>query len=415
MTIFDIGAILLALAAVFGYVNHRFLKLPPTIGLMLIALVSSLGVIAADRLFPSLELAETSSSFIQQIEFSEVLMHGMLSFLLFSGALHINLSNLLEKKWTIGSLATVGVLMSTGIVGAGIYFLVQALSLPFEIPLLHCLIFGALISPTDPISVLGILKTTGASKSLQAKIAGESLFNDGVGVVVFVGLIAAAGLGRQEEIRGLGLLTFFLQEVAGGAVLGYVFGYIAYRALKSINNYQLEVLITLALVMFVYALCFWVHASGPIAVVVAGLLIGNQGKKFAMSEKTADHIEKFWELIDGIMNAVLFLLIGLEILALSFEARYLAVSLAAIPLVLLARWISVLFPVQILRRFHVFSPGAVTILTWGGLRGGISVALALSLPAFAGRDLFLVCTYVIVLFSIVAQGLSIKKVILKFQ
>ena len=413
MSIIDIvklAAAILTLSAVFGYINHRWLKFPHTIGLVVIALLASMGTIAVDLMVPALHLKATAAGLLGRIDLTETLMHGMLSLLLFAGAMHVNLDILAERKWAIGSMATIGVMMSTFIVGAGSWLMLDLLGI--GLPFAWCLVFGALISPTDPVAVLGILKTVNVPESLEAKIAGESLFNDGVGVVVFTILVAVAvGTGGGEAFGAADMAKLFLVETVGGALIGLVFGYIAYRAMLSIDEHNLEVLITLALVFLITAIAQAVHASAPIAAVVAGLLIGNHGTRFAMSDKTAMHVRTFWSLIDEILNSVLFLIIGFEVLALALDGRTLIAAALAIPLVLAARFVSVATPVGLLRVREQFTTGAVRVLTWGGLRGGISVALALSLPAGPAKEEILVITYGVVIFSIIVQGLTIGKVV----
>lgn len=413
MSIFDIASALVLLAALFGYLNLRFLKLPPTIGLMIIALVSSLAVILMDHIAPSYHMRDIISNFIGQIDLNETFMGGMLAFLLFAGALHVNLNDLYEDRFTIASLATVGVIISTILTGYATYYILNMAG--HEISLLYALVFGALISPTDPVAVIGILKTAGTSKSLNAKITGESLFNDGVGIVIFIILAAAASAGPDAGFSFLDVTVLFFREAFGGALLGFVFGYAAYLAMKSIDNYQIEVLITLALVMSTYSVASMLHMSGPIAEVVAGLLVGNHGKRLAMSSTTIDHVEKFWSLIDEILNAVLFLLIGLEVFTIEFRFTYMISGLLVIPTLLAARFISVSIPIILLRFKKKFSTGVIRILTWSGLRGGISVALVLSLPPFKGRELLLTCTYIVVLFSIIIQGLTLKPFVQRIQ
>jgi len=413
MSIFDIASALVLLAALFGYLNLKFLKLPPTIGLMIIALVSSLSIILLDQISPSYHMRDIISEFVGQVDLNEALMKGMLAFLLFAGALHVNFEDLYERKFTIAGLATVGVIISTILTGYAAYYIFKLVGL--EIPLIYTLVFGALISPTDPVAVISILKTTRTSKSLEAKITGESLFNDGVGIVIFIILVAFASAGPEAGFSIQDVTVLFIREAFGGALLGFVFGYVAYTALKSIDNYQTEVLITLALVMSTYTAASLLHMSGPIAEVVAGLLVGNHGKRFAMSSTTIDHVEKFWSLLDGILNAVLFLLIGLEVFAIQFNFTYLISGLLIIPTLLAIRFISVSIPISLLRFKREFSQGVIRILTWSGLRGGISVALVLSLPPFEGRDLLLTCTYLVVLFSIIVQGLTLKPFINRIQ
>ena len=404
MEVLDLAALLLTLAAIFSYINFRFLKLPTTIGIMLIAMLISISLVVLGHCgFESIQ--NKATVVLEGIDFNKALMHGMLSFLLFSGALHVNLEDLDQHKWIISILATFGVVMSTFMVGsiAWMVFLLIGLKLPF----IYCLLFGSLIAPTDPIAVIGILKKAGVPKSLETKITGESLFNDGVAVVVFL-VIMGIVTGGHDVTAGH-IMLLFMEEAVGGVLFGLAIGWIAYRMLKSVDNYQVEVLITLALVMGGYALANAIHVSGPIAMVVAGIFIGNRGRLFAMSEKTREHLDSFWELIDEILNAVLFLLIGLEILVLTVKGNYLIAGLIMIPVVLLARFISVGVPVTFMRRVRDFSPHAVKIMTWGGLRGGISVALALSLPNGPEREALLTVTYIIVIFSILVQGLTIER------
>ncbi|MFQ5850670.1 MAG: cation:proton antiporter [Candidatus Binatia bacterium] len=403
MNLFETSAILLTLAALFSYLNERYVRLPATIGLMLIALLMSLGLIGLGEL--GLGVEAQARTLLADIDFSATLLHGMLGFLLFAGALHVNLEDLLQQKWVISSLATAGVLISAFIVGGLTWLAFQRLGL--ELPLIYCLLFGALISPTDPIAVLGILKSARAPKSLETKITGESLFNDGVGVVVFVVVLGIAEGG--DELGMAKVVLLFAKEALGGVLCGLATGLLAYWMLKSVDNYPVEILITLALVTGGYALAEALDLSAPIAIVVMGLLIGNHGRALAMSEKTCEHVDTFWELVDEILNAVLFVLIGLEVLVLPFTTAYLLAGILAVPITLLARWVSVGIPIGLLRLHREFSPNVVKIMTWGGLRGGISVALALSLPAGPGRDVILAITYTVVVFSILVQGLTIGR------
>ena len=405
MDLFNIVAILITLTALFSYINHRYIGLPVTIGVMLIALSLSLLLNFLGSF--GFGLKQHAEMLLGSIQLDKALLHGMLSFLLFAGALHININDLAERKWSIGSLATFGTIMSSFLVGTLTWWLLIQFGL--EISYSYCLLFGALISPTDPIAVLGILKTVRVPKSLKMKIAGESLFNDGVGVVVFLVILEIATGTHELNAGHIGLL--FVQETIGGALLGLGLGYLVYRMLKSVDNYQVEVLITLALVAGGYALADALHLSGPIAIVVAGLLIGNHGRLLAMSDETRHQLDTFWELVDEILNAVLFLLIGMEILILTFTKQYLLLSLLVIPFVLMARFISIGIPMALLRPFRTFTPGAVRVMTWGGLRGGISVALALSIPPCPERHVILALTYSVVLFSILVQGLTIEKLV----
>ena len=399
MRLFDIIAILISLSAVFSWLNYRVLKLPTAIGLMLSALLMSL--VLQLPIFGGLE--HQAEAMLASIDFDQTLLHGMLSFLLFAGALHVNLNDLAQQRWVIGILSTVGVVGATFLIGGGVYYLFAWLDI--DVPFIYCLLFGSLISPTDPIAVLGILKSAGAPKTLETKITGESLFNDGVAVVVF--LVLADIAAGEADVSAASIATLFFTEAIGGLVFGLVAGSLAFFMLKHIDNYQVEVLITLALVTGGYAAAEHLHLSAPIAIVVAGLLIGNHGRRAAMSDKTREHLDTFWELVDEILNAVLFVLIGLEVLVISLRDDYLLAGALAIPLILVVRLFSVGLPIGLMRPFRSFTPGVVSILTWAGLRGGISVALALSLPSGEMRDLLLTVTYVVVVFSIVVQGLTL--------
>lgn len=411
ITPFDAAAILIVLAATLGYVNHRLLKLPPSIGLTIMGAVASLIVIGIDRALPASKLGEQVLGFLAGIDFHTTLMDGMLSFLLFAGALHVDWTEMRRGSWPILVLSTIGVLISTLLVGGGFWLLTSVLGL--GLPLLWCLVFGALISPTDPVAVMGVLKRAKVSPTLEATVAGESLFNDGVGVVVFTILLAAA-LGTEPfTLARAGHL--FLVEALGGALLGLVVGWIAFRAMRSIDEYKTEVMISLAVVMGGYALASQFHVSGPVAMAVAGLLIGNHGVAHAMSDTTRDYLLKFWSLIDDILNAVLFLLIGLEVVTVPGEMRLLLLGLLAIPLVIAARAISVLAPLTAMRPLLDLGRLAPLTLIWGGLRGGISIALVLGLPEGPARSVALATTYAIVLFSVIVQGGTIERVLAAAQ
>ena len=407
LTPFDAAAILIVLAAALGYVNYRFVRLPPAIGLTVMGALASLIVIGIDRLLPASQMGEQTVAFLAAIDFHATLMDGMLSFLLFAGALHVDWTHMLRGRWPILVLSTIGVLLSTAIVGTGFYFLAAVLGL--GLPILWCLVFGALISPTDPVAVMSVLQRADVQPTLKATVAGESLFNDGVGVVVFTILLAAA-LGTEPFSVGRAA-HLFLVEAGGGVVLGLAVGWIAYRAMRSIDEYKTEVMITLAVVMGGYALARWLHVSGPIAMAVAGLLIGNHGVAYAMSDTTRDYVVKFWGLIDEILNAVLFLLIGLEVVMLTADGRLLPLGFAAIVLAIAARAVSVLLPLRAMRPLLDLGPLASATLIWGGLRGGISIALALSLPEGPARTAALAATYAIVLFSVIVQGGTIERVL----
>ncbi len=408
MSIFEIGAILIGLSALFGYLNHKFLKLPHTIGLVVIALAASLVVILIELLWPQTEVSEIVTGAISEVDFHDAVMHGMLSFLLFAGALHVDFSVFRERLLAIGMMATVGILVSTFLVGWVGWWLLNAFGI--EIPFIWALVFGALISPTDPVAVLGLFKTVHVPETLEAKMAGESLFNDGVGVVVFTVVVAIA-TASGGAVTTMAVVELFFTEAMGGAILGLVAGYVSYRAMYHIDEHNLEVLITLALVMVTYVVALRLHMSGPIAMVVAGLFIGNKGMRFAVSDKSREHIQNFWSLLDEILNSVLFLLIGLEVLVIAQRADHIGVALLLIPVTLLARLAAVSIPITILSRWRSFTPGAIPVLTWGGLRGGIAVALALSLPVNEYKPTILTITYAVVLFSIIVQGLTIKPLV----
>ncbi len=403
MSPLDAAAALIVMAALLGYVNHRFIGLQQTIGLTVMGALASLAVVGADAMVPGAGMGRAVRDFLAGIDFHEALLDGMLSFLLFAGALHVDLGSLLERKTPVFVMATFGVLLSTVIVAIG--FSLASAAFGLEVPFVWCLVFGALISPTDPVAVLGILKTAKVPASLEAKVAGESLFNDGVGVVVFSILLAAA-LGA-EDFSLAHAAELFAVEALGGALYGLALGWIVYRAMKTIDEHNLEVLLTLALVMGGYALAQRIHVSGPVAMAVAGLLIGNHGTRLAMSEATREHVTRFWSLLDEVLNAVLFLLIGLEVIAIAFDAAHLLLGAVAIAIVLAARAAAVGLPIAVLSRIAPFTRGAFPILVWGGLRGGISIALALSLPEGPIKETVLTATYVVVVFSVVVQGATV--------
>ncbi|MCL5129743.1 MULTISPECIES: sodium:proton antiporter [unclassified Algibacter] len=409
MDYFVIVSVLVLISAIFGYINVRFLKMPNTIGLMLITIVFTLAVFALSYFDDTLLNAELF--IITQIDFKSVLLDVMLSFLLFAGALHTNFEQLKIQRWPVLAFATFGVLISTFLVGLMMFYALPIVGL--HVDFVYCLLFGALISPTDPIAVLGILKKAGAPKMLETKIVGESLFNDGVGVVIFLTIYKIANLGI-ENVTTLEVIELFGLEVIGGIALGLILGWITYRLMKSIDDYDIEVIITLAAVMAGTVLAQKLHISAPLAMVTAGLVVGNDTvRDNAMSETTEIYVDKFWELIDILLNTILFVLIGMEMLVLTFKMEYLIAGLIAIPLILLCRYISLLIPIKFFERKLDFVPKTNLIMTWGGLRGGISIALALGLTQVMERDLFLVITYVVVVFSILFQGMTVGKLIKK--
>ena len=414
MSIFDVTAILVGLSALFGYVNYRFLKLPHTIGLVVVAMAASISLVILDLFLPRMQAGQHLIDVLSQIDFHKALMHGFLSFLLFTGALHVDFTALASRKWAITLMATVGVTLSTFMIGGAVWAMAGLIGL--NLPFLWALVFGALISPTDPVAVLGLFRSVKVPASLEAKVAGESLFNDGVGVVVFTVVVAIAiSSSGNGTMLGVGdVAQLFFKEALGGAVLGLIAGYVGYRAMYQVDDYNLEILISLAVVMLSYSAAIALHMSGPIAVVIAGLLIGNRGVKYAMSETTRSYLTRFWTLLDEVLNSVLFLMIGLEVIVVAGgigDAWPLA--LLAIPITLGARFISVSIPVLMLSRSKTFTKGAIPVLTWGGLRGGIAVALALSLPENEFKSTILAVTYAVVLFSIIVQGLTVKSLVEK--
>ncbi len=406
MDLFTVIALLTTICALFAYVNFRYLRLPTTIGLMLIALLSSIAILIVGQFSPA--VLEGVKGLVSEIDFPQVLLEVMLSFLLFAGALHTDMALMREQKWSILSFATLGVVMSTFLIGALFYYVLPFVG--FAIPFINCLLLGALISPTDPIAVLGILKEAKIPKNLEIVITGESLFNDGVGVVIFLTILEVATLGVGEVTPGEVALLFG-EEVGGGLILGALLGYVTYKMMKSIDHYQTEVLLSLALVMGGYALAASLHFSGPLAVVVAGLFIGNKGRSEAMSSETVEYLDKFWELVDESLNALLFVLIGLEIVIIPYMDNYWLAGLLGIFIALFARFVSVYIPILALRRSVNFMPRTPLIMTWGGLRGGISIALALSLPAAMDKDIILAITYCIVIFAILVQGITLGPIV----
>ncbi|HVJ18101.1 MAG TPA: sodium:proton antiporter [Polyangiaceae bacterium] len=416
MSLLDAAALLLALAAALGLFNHHVLKLPFAIGLLISSLLASIGVLAIDKMIPSLSLAERARGIVLQIDFAETVLSGMLTLLLFAGALHTDLSRMKERIAAITALASVGVVISTLVAGGVAHVLFGFFGI--HVDLIWCLAFGALISPTDPIAVLGVMKSANAPKQLEMKVIGESLLNDGTGVILFtvftsVGLATAhGGPDAAAHAMSLGrLVTLLIKEIIGGITLGLVAGYVCYRAFKTLDEPNLEILMTVATVFVIGSLAIDLHLSGPLAAVAAGLFIGNRGRIKAMSETTAQNLDVIWTFIDEMLNAVLFLLIGLELLAIDISRYFIFVGLALVPAVLFARLVSVAGPVLALRMGREIDPWTIRILTWGGLKGGVSVALAMKLPEFDGRAAVLTVTYVIVIFSIVVQGLTVGRLL----
>ncbi len=402
MTLLQIASLLIVLAGAFGAINYLFLKLPSSIGILIVAFLASLGVMGVDYLVPEWGMADAVRSQVEELEFSSALLEGMLGLLLFAGALHVKISDLRREWILVALMATIGVGLSTMIIGVGFSWLTG-------MPLLVALVFGALASPTDPVAVLGVLRAANLKKSMETKIAGESLFNDGVAYVVFLILVGLAfPSGHDEHASGfVDVLKLFVQEAIGGAVLGGVLGWLTFRVMRLIDDYSLEVLITLGLAFGGYELAIFLHVSAPIMAVVAGLFIGDVGVKHGMSEETRKYVEAFWKLIDEILNAVLFLMIGFEVFAVAFTDDAIIAGIGAIGLSLFGRLVAVAVPVLVLKPFREFSKGVIPIMTWGGLKGGISVALALSLPDSEYKPLILAATYILVMFSIIIQGLTV--------
>ncbi len=411
LSLFELATLLLTLSALFGWLNLRFLRLPHTIGLLTVGLGSSLVLLLLHRISPDLGITTSLQSAIRQIDFYETIMNGMLAFLLFAGALHVDFAKMADQKWTIGFMATLGVLVSTAVIGLAIYYVSPMVGAP--VPLSWALVFGALISPTDPVAVLSLLKTVNVPETLKVRIAGESLFNDGVAVVAFAVLvgIAAGSSSEATDITVWHVAELFLYEGVGGVLFGLVMGFAAYQAMSAIDDHVVEILLSVALCALTYALSLRLHISGPIAVVVAGILIGNRGTSRAMSDSVRDYMFSFWEVVDEMLNSVLFLLIGLEVLVLSFDLAHAWLMVAAIPLVLGGRFVSVASPLLLRPLRKAFGPGSLSVMTWGGLRGGVSVALALSLPDTEFKDELLAATYAVVVFTIVVQGLTVRRVI----
>jgi monovalent cation:H+ antiporter, CPA1 family len=406
---FDLIAMLLVLTSVLAWANHVLIGLPHTIGLLVMGLAASLMLIAVELSVPQLHLYEDLTGLLRRIDFKETVLDGMLGFLLFAGALHVDLSTLRSRALGVGVMATLGVVISTTVIGVG--FWLASSSVGLAIPLPWALVFGALISPTDPVAVLSTLKTVKVPETLEMDMSGESLFNDGVGVVVFTVLLAFAASAEGADVGALHIAELFFFEALGGALFGLGTGYVAYRAMHRIDNYPIEVLISLALVTGTYALASKLHMSGPLAVVVAGILIGNRGPLHAMSDLTQRYLFGFWQLVDEILNSVLFLLIGLEVLVLRLSSSFWSVMVFSVPLALLARWLAVSIPVLLLSSQQRFERGTIPVLTWGGLRGGISIALALSLPETPEKSVILAATYAVVVFTILVQGLTLRRLV----
>lgn len=402
----DIAAICLVTTALLAYLNHRFVGFPPAIGVMAGSLALSLALAGLDAVGVAQGLLQYERSLLRAIDFSDVLMQGMLSLLLFAGALHVDLTKLEVYRRPVGVLAVLGTLLSTLVVGYGMWLVLPLAGL--QLSLMYCLLFGALISPTDPIAVMGILRSAGVPKDLELVITGESLFNDGVGVVIFSLLLGVLASGLAPT-AGHGV-RFLVQEAGGGLLFGLVLGDVTFRLLKSVDNYQVEMLLTLAAVMGGYALARQLHVSGPLAMVVVGLMVGNEGRALAISRTARRHLDMFWELLAAMLNAVLFVLIGMQVLLVVFSLGGLLAAGLAIAVTLLARLFTVGLPVALLRGAFALPRGSWKVLTWGGLRGGIAVALALSLPAGPERETVVGLTYCVVVFSILVQGLSIGTV-----
>ena len=410
MQLFLIFSVLISLAAFFSYINVRIMRLPQGISLMLMGTIVSVSLILTGKF--SADFTESIRVELLAIDFSEFLLGILLSFLLFAGSLHVKVDDMWSSAKSILSFATLGTLISTLLVGSAVYYLFPFFG--FNIPFIACILFGALISPTDPIAVIGILRRADLSKSIEIKITGESLFNDGIGVVVFMTVLEIAVRGIEQFDAG-SVIILFLREAVGGIAAGLAIGFIGFKMMKSINHFQTEILISLAMVMGGYSMCHFLHVSGPLAMVVAGLVTGNKGRREAMSDVTRDYLEKFWEVTDEILNALLFMLIGLELVVVSFQFSYILVGLAASILLVIARYFSLWIPAVVFRFKKELENKTLEIMTWGGLRGGISIALALSLPPEDYKSVFVAVTFIIVLFSILIQGFTIGRVIKYFK
>ena len=400
-SLLDLAAILLTLSALFGWINHKFIPLPHTIGLLVMSVVTSVSMVTIDLAFPAQHFFEPLTDALLQIDFSSVVMNGMLGFLLFAGALHVDLGKLRSRAIPVAILAGFGTVLSTAAIGVGIWEAARVIGHPMTFA--WALVFGALISPTDPVAVISVLKNVNVPADLEVEMQGESLFNDGVGIVLFTILLKFA-VGDGENTGGLAIVELLLLEGGGGVLLGLATGYIAYQGMRFIDDYPIEVLISLALVTATYALAQRLHVSAPLSVVAAGLLIGDRGPRYAMSDRTQTYVFALWTLIDEILNSVLFLLIGLEVLVLRFEPTALFVAAATIPIALLARLLAVAAPPLVFAWSNLLSIRNIPFLTWAGVRGGISVALALSIPDNPAKPAILAATYAVVLFSIIVQG-----------
>lgn len=408
MSIFDLIALLLALTAAFSWINQRYLRLPPSIGILVMGLASSTLLVTLGLALPNVALYEQLADLVKQVDFQTTVMNGMLAFLLFAGSLHVDFAALRSRLAVVGSMAIAGTIISTVLVAASIWGVAHMTGI--DLPFAWTLVFGALISPTDPVAVLATLKAVKVPVELETDMAGESLFNDGVGVVLFTALVAFAAGSGGESVGAAKIGELFLLEAIGGGLLGLACGYAAYRAMRAIDDYPVEVLISIALAMGCYSLATALHTSGPIAVVVAGILVGNRGPKDALSDLTQRYLFGFWTLVDQILNSILFLLIGLEVLVLRFDASYLPLSLLAIPVAVASRLLATATAVTALKRWYSFQRGTVAVLVWGGLRGGISIALALSLPESEWKPILLSATYFVVVFTILVQGLTLGSV-----
>lgn len=406
-------SILIVLATIFEFINHRLLRLPSAIGIMIIAVsISLILAMFGDALLP--KTTESLISLITKIDFTEILMGAMLNFLLFAAAIHINIKDLRENLLPVVMFSSVGIVISTFVVGIGAYYILPLVGV--KMPVLYCLVFGALISPTDPVAVLSVLKNAKVSKSLETKVAGESLFNDGTAVVVFTVILQLA-TGKNIDLTLENILMLLIREAGGGLVLGFVLGFVALRAMQKINEYIFSVLVTLSVVMGGYLIAHSLHISGPLTMVSAGLLIGNHimghmdEKSFEVKSETRDYLLKFWELIDEILNAVLFLFIGLVLLMMKEMNKYILSGVICIAIVLIARWVSILLSAIFMASKNRFSPQTIKVLVWGAIRGGVSIALAISIPKGIYSNVIISLTYCVVVFSIIVQGLTIGKMV----